>query len=161
MVRGTSTPRRGGKSSGRRVETPRWVSPVRGSPRSGRHSTSSGSHGSRRSGSSSPPEEPRKERKKHRYRPGSRALMEIRQYQKSTGLLLRKMPFARLVREIAMKFEAFRWQVMAMAALQEAAEAYLVHLFEDTNLCAIHAKRVTIMPRDMQLARRIRGREFI
>ncbi|EGG12203.1 uncharacterized protein MELLADRAFT_32803, partial [Melampsora larici-populina 98AG31] len=99
-----------------------------------------------------------------RYRPGTVALRQIRQYQKSTDLLMRKLPFARLVREIAMDFATatdndvgLRWQSTALLALQEAAEAYLVHMFEDTNLCAIHAKRVTIMKRDMALARRIRG----
>ncbi|CAH7686129.1 histone H3-like centromeric protein A [Phakopsora pachyrhizi] len=106
-----------------------------------------------------------KVKKPHRYRPGTVALREIRHYQKSTDLLLRRLPFARLVREIALEFVTMtgddsvglRWQSSALLALQEAAEAYLVHLFEDTNLCAIHAKRVTIMQRDMQLARRIRG----
>jgi len=86
--------------------------------------------------------------------------MEIRQYQRSTALLLRKLPFARLVKEVAdsmSKGGQLRWQSAAIMCLQEASEAYLVHLFEDTNLCAIHAKRVTIMPKDMQLARRIRG----
>ncbi|KAK9048379.1 hypothetical protein SSX86_032658 [Deinandra increscens subsp. villosa] len=79
-------------------------------------------------------------------------------YQKSTELLIRKLPFQRLVREIAQDFKTdLRFQSSAVAALQEASEAYLVGLFEDTNLCAIHAKRVTIMPKDMQLARRIRG----
>ncbi|CAO2599253.1 Histone H3 [Lemmus lemmus] len=86
-------------------------------------------------------------KKPHRYRPGTVALREIRRYQKSTELLIRKLPFQRLVREIS----------SAVMALQEASEAYLVGLFEDTNLCAIHAKRVTIMPKDIQLARRIRG----
>ncbi|OAY84859.1 histone H3.2 [Ananas comosus] len=77
---------------------------------------------------------------------------------KSTELLIRKLPFQRLVREIAQDFKTdLRFQSSAVAALQEAAEAYLVGLFEDTNLCAIHAKRVTIMPKDIQLARRIRG----
>jgi len=86
------------------------------------------------------------------------ALREIRKYQKSTELLLRKLPFQRLVREIAHIFQNdLRFQSTAILALQEASEAYLVSLFEDTNLCAIHAKRVTIMPKDMQLARRIRG----
>ena len=85
-------------------------------------------------------------------------MREIRRYQKSTELLIRKLPFQRLVREIAQDFKAdLRFQSSAIAALQEASEGYLVTLFEDTNLCAIHAKRVTIMPRDMQLARRIRG----
>nr|GEZ96290.1 histone H3-like centromeric protein CSE4 [Tanacetum cinerariifolium] len=81
---------------------------------------------------------------------------EIRKYQKSTELLIRKLPFQRLVREIAQDFKTdLRFQSHAVLALQEAAEAYLVGLFEDTNLCAIHAKRVTIMPKDIQLARRI------
>ena len=86
------------------------------------------------------------------------ALREIRRYQKSTELLLRKLPFQRLVREVAQEFKSdLRFQSSAVLALQEACEAYLVELFEDTNLCAIHAKRVTIMPKDIQLARRIRG----
>ena len=97
-------------------------------------------------------------KKPHRYRPGTVALREIRKYQKSTELLIRKLPFQRLVREIAQDFKTdLRFQSSAVLALQEAAEAYLVGLFEDTNLCAIHAKRVTIMPKDIQLARRIRG----
>jgi histone H3 len=83
-------------------------------------------------------------------------LREIRRYQNSVDLLIHKAPFQRLVREIAQEFKSgLRFQSMAMLALQEAAEAYLVRLFEDTNLLAILAKRVTIMPRDMQLARRI------
>ena len=91
-------------------------------------------------------------------RPGTKALRQIRKYQKTTELLLRKLPFQRLVREIAQEFKSdLRFQSTAVLVLQEAAEAYLVSLFEDTNLCAIHAKRVTIMPKDMQLARRIRG----
>ena len=97
-------------------------------------------------------------KKPHRYRPGTVALREIRKYQKSTDLLIRKLPFQKVVREIAGEFKSdLRFQSQAVLALQEAAEAYLVGLFEDTNLCAIHAKRVTIMPKDMQLARRIRG----
>ncbi|KAH8879382.1 histone-fold-containing protein [Thozetella sp. PMI_491] len=99
--------------------------------------------------------------RKRRYRPGTLALKEIRRYQANTDLLMRKLPFARVVREIAMTMrpqdEEMRWQSQAILALQEAAEAFLVHLFEDTNLCAIHAKRVTIMQKDIQLARRIRG----
>jgi histone H3 len=98
------------------------------------------------------------QKKPHRYRPGTVALREIRKYQKSTDLLLRKLPFQRLIREIAYNFKTdVRFQSFAVLALQEAAEAYLVSLFEDTNLCAIHAKRVTIAPKDMRLARRIRG----
>ncbi len=97
-------------------------------------------------------------KKPHRYRPGTVALREIRKFQKSTDLLIRKLPFQRVVREIAQQFKSdLRFQSQAVLALQEATEAYLVGLFEDTNLCAIHAKRVTIMPKDMQLARRIRG----
>merc|ERR1712036_47936 len=94
----------------------------------------------------------------HRFRPGTVALREIRRFQKSTELLIRKLPFQRLVREIASEYRSeLRFQSSAVLALQEASEAYMVGLFEDTNLCAIHAKRVTIMPKDMQLARRIRG----
>jgi histone H3 len=123
-------------------------------------------------------------KKPHRYRPGTVALREIRKYQKSTDLLIRKVPFARLVREIAQDFKTdLRFQLHAMLALQvcfhvlslsqrcvprarvtvscvhaqEATEAYQVSLFEDANLAAIHAKRITIQPRDIQLARRIRG----
>ncbi len=97
-------------------------------------------------------------RKRHRFRPGTVALREIRKYQKSTDLLLRKIPFQRLVREVAQEFKAdLRFQSHAIMACQEAAEVYLVSIFEDTNLCAIHAKRITIMPKDIQLARRIRG----
>ena len=97
-------------------------------------------------------------KKPHRFRPGTVALREIRRFQKSTELLIRKLPFQRLVREIASEYRnELRFQSSAVLALQEASEAYMVGLFEDTNLCAIHAKRVTIMPRDMQLAKRIRG----
>ena len=100
-------------------------------------------------------------KKPRRYRPGTVALREIRNYQKTTDLLIRKLPFQRLVREIAQEFKAdLRFQGSAIFALQEAAEAYLVSLFEDTNLCAIHAKRVTIMPKDIQLARQIRGEQL-
>ena len=92
-------------------------------------------------------------KKPHRFKPGTVALREIRKYQKSTDLLIRKLPFQRLVREIAQDFKSdLRFQAAAVAALQEASESYLVSLFEDTNLCAIHAKRVTIMNKDIQLA---------
>ena len=74
------------------------------------------------------------------------------------NLLIRRLPFQRLVREIThTMFKEARFQQSAMDALHEASEAYLVALFEDTNLAAIHAKRVTVMPRDMRLARRLRG----
>ncbi|XP_037676821.1 histone H3.3C-like [Choloepus didactylus] len=97
-------------------------------------------------------------KKPHHYRPGTVALHEIRRYQKSTELLICKLPFQHLVREIAQDFKTdLRFQSAAISALQEASEAYLVSLFEDTNLCAIHAKRVTVMPKDIQLAHRICG----
>ena len=98
--------------------------------------------------------------KKRRYRPGTKALMEIKALQKTTNLLLRKLPFARLVREIAVKLKGIddlRWQSKALIALQTAAEDFLISLFEDANLCAIHGKRVTIQVKDMQLAKRLRG----
>lgn len=80
------------------------------------------------------------------------------EHRASTGLLIRKLPFQRLFREIAQDFKTdHRSQSSAAMALQEASEAYLVGLFEDTNLCAIHAKHVTIMPKDIELACRIRG----
>ena len=101
---------------------------------------------------------PVESKKPHRYRPGTVALREIRRYQKSTELLIRKLPFQRLVREIAQDLKTdLRFQSSTVMALQEASEAYLVGLFEDTNLCAIHAKRLTFTPKDIQLARRICG----
>jgi histone H3 len=89
-------------------------------------------------------------KKPHRWRPGTVALREIRKYQKNTDLLIRKAPFQRLVREIACDIKSdLLMQSTALLALQEASEAYLVGLFNDTNECALHAKRVTIMPKDM------------
>eukprot|EP00966_Prymnesium_polylepis_P291451 6731776-Prymnesium_polylepis.1 len=103
-------------------------------------------------------------KKPRRWRPGTVALREIRKYQKNTELLIRKLPFQRFVRELANDVtnmvahpQGYRWQSGAIMALQEAAESYVVHLFEDTQLNSIHAKRVTIMVKDIQLARRIRG----
>ena len=99
-------------------------------------------------------------KKPRRYRPGTVALREIRKYQKSTDLLLKRLPFQRLVRELAGEITGrndLRFQSTAILTLQEATEAYLVSLFEDTNLCALHAKRVTIMTRYMRPSRRIRG----
>ena len=96
--------------------------------------------------------------KPHRYRAGTVALQDIRHFQKTSALLIRKLPFQRLVREIAQDFKTdLRFQSAVILCLQEAAEAYLVRLFDDANLCAIHARRVTIMPKDILLARRIRG----
>ena len=92
-------------------------------------------------------------KKPHRYRPGTVAIREIRRYQKSTELLIRKLPFQRLVKEIVQDCKIdLRMTSSAIVALQEASEAYLVGLFEDTNLCAIHAKRATSMPKDLQCA---------
>lgn len=99
-------------------------------------------------------------KKPRRYKPGTVALREIRRYQKSTELLLRKLPFQRLVREIGDQCKTdLRFQAAAIGALQESAEAYLIGLFEDANLCAIHARRVTIQPKDIHLARRLK-REY-
>lgn len=108
----------------------------------------------------SPPQRAPAPARPRRFRPGTRALMEIRKYQKSTDLLLRKLPFSLLVREVASRFTRglnFRWQAHALLALQEAAEAFLVLLMEDAYLCTLHAKRVTLFPKDIQLARKIRG----
>nr|XP_056702263.1 histone H3-like centromeric protein A [Euleptes europaea] len=136
-----TSPRRRGQASPRRSGP---ATPRRGTPR--RH----------------PRGEPAQGRpaRRRRYRPGQRAMLEIRRFQKSTNLLIQKLPFARLVREICLDYTRgvdMRWQAMALLALQEAAEAFLVHLMEDAYLCAIHARRVTLFPKDMQLARRIRG----
>ena len=97
-----------------------------------------------------------------KFRLGYKALLEIRKYQKSTDLLIPKLPFSRLIREVAMNLlegrgTDWRFQSAAILALQEASEAFLVTLFEDSVLCAMHAKRITVMTRDMELARRIRG----
>lgn len=94
----------------------------------------------------------------HRYRAGTRAIMEIRKFQRSTQFLIRRLPFARLVKEITQDFHhELRWRADAIEALQHASEDYIIHLLSDANLCAIHAKRVTIMSKDLYLARRIRG----
>ncbi|CAD7962266.1 unnamed protein product [Amoebophrya sp. A25] len=96
-------------------------------------------------------------------KPGVKALQEIRKLQNSTDLLIRRAPFQRIVREMCRAMQEdgethpVRFQSQALIALQEACEAYMIGLLEDTNLCALHAKRVTIMPKDMQLARRLRG----
>jgi len=95
---------------------------------------------------------------KRRYRPDTVALRDIRTFQRSGKLLISKLPFQRLVREVAQKYSnAPRFQASAVLALQEAAEAYLVGLFQDAQLWSVYAKRVTVMSKDIQLARRIRG----
>ena len=104
-------------------------------------------------------------KKPHRYRPGTVALRKIRRYQNSTDLLIRKLPFQRLAREVLQdlnqpgvrRHDVERFRSTSLLAMQESVEAFSVGLFEDANLCAIHARRVTIMPKDMQLALRIRG----
>jgi len=93
-------------------------------------------------------------KKPHRYKPGTVALREIRRYQKTTELLLRKLPFMRLVREVANEFRPnLRFQGSALLALQEATEAYMVQILEESNILAIHAKRVTVQAKDLRLAR--------
>ncbi|XP_074841346.1 histone H3-like [Carettochelys insculpta] len=97
-------------------------------------------------------------KKPHHYHPATVALWEICHYQKSTELLIRKLPFQHLVQEITQDFKMdLHFQSLAVMALQEASEAYLVALFEGTNLCAIPTKHVTIVPKDIQLAHCIRG----
>ena len=100
----------------------------------------------------------------HRYRPGTVALREIRRYQKSTDLLIRKLPFQRLVRDHAQDIgnvvdpnETFRFTKSSILALQEATEAFVVELFEDANLAAIHAKRLTIQKKDLIFVQRVRN----
>ena len=97
-------------------------------------------------------------KKPYRYRPGTVALREIRKFQKSSELLVRKLPFTRLVRELTRELTpSLRYQSSAMEGLQEASEAFCVGMFEDTNLLAIHGGRVTVQAKDIQLAMRIRG----
>ena len=100
-------------------------------------------------------------KKTRRFRPGTVALREIRRYQKGTELLLRKAPFQRLVRELATSHkQGLRFQSSAVQAIQEATESWAIGLLSDSNLCAIHAKRVTVMNKDLHLARRLRGERF-
>ncbi|KAJ2852053.1 centromeric DNA-binding histone H3-like protein cse4 [Coemansia brasiliensis] len=144
------------------------VSPTSRTPaRSSAAAASRTPSSSHRSGKTVPSSQLTSPKRKRRTPNGIKALREIRMYQKSTDMLIAKLPFARVVREIAQDYVSdythsgtptgLRWQSSAILALQEASEAFLVHLFEDANLCALHAKRVTIMQRDIQLARRIRG----
>ena len=107
-------------------------------------------------------------KKPHRYRPGTVALREIRRYQKSTNLMIPKMPYVKLLREITQDQckqpkdgNDYRWQGAAILATQTAAEDYLTVQLEDANVCALHSKRVTVMPKDIQLVRRIKGEEAI
>ena len=94
---------------------------------------------------------------KHRYRPGTVALREIKEYQKRTTPLMRKRPFSRLVRESGqLQLPTARFERHAVDAVQRITEAYITRLFEDAMLCAIHAKRVTLQAKDLNLAMRIR-----
>ncbi|CAB3382550.1 Hypothetical predicted protein [Cloeon dipterum] len=101
-----------------------------------------------------------KRKSKTPYRPGAKALQEIKLMQRSTNLLLTKLPFSRIVREVMMNFTGrdLRITPEALSALQESAEAYLVQFLEDANLLSIHAKRVTLMAPDIILLKRLRGR---
>ena len=110
-------------------------------------------------------------KKPHRYHLGLLALREICRYQQSTNCLIKRTPFNKLIKEISQEYRVcpdgpgtpsvqVRFQSTALAALQEATENFLVGLFEDVNLSAVHAKRVTVMPHDIRLALRIRGDQF-
>lgn len=100
-------------------------------------------------------------KQQRRFRPGTVALRQIRKYQRNTELLIPKLPFRRLVRSIATNIDnQNRFQATALLALQEASEAYLVSILENANLCAIHAQRITIQPKDIHLAIRIRGMNY-
>ena len=100
-------------------------------------------------------------KKPSKFRPGTVAIRDIKRYQKGTEMLLRKLPFQRLVREIAQTSkDGVKFAASAVLAMQEATEAHMINLFADTCLCAIHGRRVTIQPRDLQLALRLRGDRF-
>lgn len=95
---------------------------------------------------------------KGKYRPNNLCLKEIRRFAKGPDMCIRRLVFQQVVKEITWEIDnSYRFHSQAILAIQEAAEAYMIGLFEDTNICASHAKRVTIYPKDMQLARRIRG----
>ncbi|CAD2218840.1 histone H3 [Angomonas deanei] len=97
-------------------------------------------------------------KKAHRWRPGTVALREVRKYQKSTNLLIAKAPFRRLVKEVSMNFKtSMRVSAGALEALQESTENYLTSILSDAYLCTVHARRVTLFPKDLQLALRLRG----
>ena len=108
-------------------------------------------------------------KKPHRYRPGTVALREIRRYQKTTNLLIPKICYQRFLREISSDPNKcsqrsdgpFRWQGSAILATQTVAEDYLTVQLKDANVCALHSKRVTVMPKDIQLVRRIKGEEAV
>ena len=96
--------------------------------------------------------------KRHRFKPGPLTIQEIRRYQDATVPILRKKPFVKLVKELSRDFKReLRYQSISMNALAEASEAFLVKMFEEADLCAKHGKRKEITPKDIKLARRLRG----
>lgn len=97
-------------------------------------------------------------KRQHRWHPGTVALREVRRYQNSTELLIQRAPFRRLVREIVTNLkDSMRMSNSALEAIQDSAENYIVGVLTDANLCTIHAKRVTLFPKDLSLAMRLRG----
>ncbi|XP_044480528.1 histone H3-like centromeric protein HTR12 [Mangifera indica] len=147
------------KSRNRRQSGAKVTSPASASPSTPSKMKSSGASTSRRK--TDAPQSQATTRKAHRYRPGAKALREIRMFQKSTKLLIPAASFIREVRAITYRIappDVNRWTPEALIAIQEAAEDFLVHLFEDAMLCAFHAKRVTLMKKDFELARRLGGK---
>lgn len=154
----SKVPSKAKSAAGKKSKSPTKVDKKAGKPKSAKPTASQKASKSPKKSQKTTASQ--KERKERRNRPGTVALREIRKYQKSTDLLLPRAPFQRVVREITGDYDPdLRFAAQALIALQEAAEAYLVGLFEDTQLCAIHAKRVTVQKKDMELARRIRGDE--
>ncbi|KAK4751227.1 hypothetical protein SAY87_004709 [Trapa incisa] len=140
---------------GAAAASPSWATPASGAP-----STPRTRPGQRKTSQPSPAAQTTARKKERRFRPGTVALREIRMYQKSVNLLIPAAPFVRLVREIsfALSPDITRWTGEALIALQEAAEDFVIHLMEDAMLCAFHAKRVTLMKKDFELARRLGGK---
>jgi len=145
---GTAEPSRSGQPSDQEDESAPGATPTEGATGSERRSKrlASGASGG------TPGEA-------GRWKAGMKALREVRQYQETTELLIAKVRFQRLVRDLCKKIAPVRFETQALLALQEAAEGYLTGLFEDTGLLAIHGKRVTIMPRDIRMAKRLRAGE--
>ncbi|CAA0153666.1 unnamed protein product [Arabidopsis thaliana] len=144
----TTTPtRRGGEGGDNTQQTNPTTSPATGTRRGAKRYRQAMPRGS--------------QKKSYRYRPGTVALKEIRHFQKQTNLLIPAASFIREVRSITHMLappQINRWTAEALVALQEAAEDYLVGLFSDSMLCAIHARRVTLMRKDFELARRLGGK---
>nr|ALK04336.1 centromeric histone H3 protein [Diplotaxis catholica]ALK04341.1 centromeric histone H3 protein [Diplotaxis catholica] len=133
----------------------------RGAGEAAQQTTPSPATGSKKKGGAMPQGSNTKKKKSFRYKPGTVALREIRQFQKTTKLLIPAASFIREVRSITYTVapaQVTRWTAEALVAIQEAAEDYLVGLFSDSMLCAIHARRVTLMRKDFELARRLGGK---